>query len=107
MATGSAVEGEIGVAVSGIRSLEDYARVSDYLAGLTAIASVAPRRLDDDTAVFGLRLRGSLDNVDRAIRLGGVLRPAAAPVAPPVGTGPQPEGEGEIRRVVLSYQLGP
>ncbi len=107
VATGSAVEGEIGVAVSGIRSLEDYARVSDYLAGLTAIASVAPRRLDDDTAVFGLRLRGSLDNVDRAIRLGGVLRPAAAPVAPPVGTGPQPEGEGEIRRVVLSYQLGP
>ncbi|MGD8976101.1 MAG: DUF2066 domain-containing protein [Gammaproteobacteria bacterium] len=105
VATGAAVEGEIGIAVSGIRSLEDFARVSDYLGGLTAIDSMAPRRLDGDTAVFGVRLRGSLDNVDRAIRLGGLLRPDETPIPPGPEVGTTAEGDNEIRRVALSYQL--
>ena len=107
VATGAAVEGEIGIAVSGIRSLEDFARVSDYLDGLTAIDSLAPRRLDGDTAVFGVRLRGSLDNVDRAIRLGGLLRPDETPIPPGPDVGTPAGGDNEIRRVALSYQLGP
>jgi hypothetical protein len=105
VATGAAVEGEIGIAVSGIRNLEDYARVSQYLGSLTAIVSMAPRRLDGDTAVFGARLRGSLDNVDRAIRLGGMLRPDESPAPPVPDAGSGPDVDSEIRRVALSYQL--
>jgi hypothetical protein len=103
VATGAAVEGEIGLSVAGIGNLEDYARVSRYLEGITAIASIGLRQLDGDTAVFGLRLRGSLDNVDGAIRLGGVLLPAER--VEQVGQDSQTGGAGDARPVILSYQL--
>jgi hypothetical protein len=103
VATGAAVEGEIGLSVAGIRNLEDYARVSRYLEGITAIASLGLRQLQDDTVIFGLRLRGSVDNVDRAIRLGGVLQPAERVEQP--GPGSQSGGSGDTRPVILSYQL--
>ncbi len=102
VATGAAVEGEVGLAVTNISSLADYGRVLAYLEGLTAVRSVHVRRLRDDTAVFGLQLIGSLENVDRAIRLGNMLRPE---------TGAKPEfstpGTSDARPVVLVYRLLP
>lgn len=102
VATEAAVEGEVGLAVSGLDSLSDYGRVLRHLEGVTAIDSVAVRRLQDDTAEFGIRLRGSLDNVDRAIRLGGLLRPG-------VRTRPlDPQAQdtaSDIRPVALNYRL--
>ncbi|MGB5210927.1 MAG: DUF2066 domain-containing protein [Gammaproteobacteria bacterium] len=103
VATGAAVEGEIGLSVAGINSLEEYARVNRYLEGITAIESIGLRQLQDDIAVFGLRLRGSLDNVDRAIRLGGVLLPAER--GDQMGQGALVSGPGDTRPVVLSYRL--
>lgn len=102
VATGAAVEGEVGLAVSGLESLSDYGRVLRHLEGVTAIDSVAVRRLQDDTAEFGIRLRGSLDNVDRAIRLGGVLQPETG--TRPPATQP-PDASSDIRSVALSYRL--
>lgn len=98
--TGAAVQGEVGVAVRGIGSLSDYGRVLDYLEGLTAVKSVSVRRLRDETVVFGLDLIGSLDNVDRAIRLGNLLRPEAG--ATPDAIAPDAP---DIRPVLLTYRL--
>lgn len=104
VATEAAVEGEVGLAVSGLQTLSDYGRVLRHLEGMTAIDSVAVRRLHDDTAEFGIRLRGSLDNVDRAIRLGGLLRPELRATAP----GPAaPDGGADQRPVALTYRLEP
>ena len=98
--TGAAVEGEIGLAVRGISSVEDYGRVLAYLERLTAVRSVQVRSLSKDTVVFGLELIGSLENVDRAIRLGSLLSSddTTTPAGPVTGT-------PETRPVVLSYRL--
>ncbi len=100
--TGAAVEGEIGLAVTNVSSLADYARVLAYLERLTAVRAVNVRRLRDDTAVFGLQLIGSLENVDRAIRLGSLLSPEAGarPDLPTIGV-------PGSRPVVLTYRLLP
>lgn len=100
--TGAAVEGEVGLAVTNISSLADYGRVLSYLQGLTAVRSVNVRRLQGDSAVFGLQLIGSLENVDRAIRLGNLLQPETG-IPPDVST---PDTPG-ARRVMLVYRLLP
>jgi hypothetical protein len=102
VATDAALEGEIGLAVTGVADYADFRRVVRFLEGLTAIEHVSVRGLDGEEVIFGLALRGSLDNVDQAIRLGGLLEadPAGLPGAPGAA------GEGE-RRVALAYRLGP
>jgi hypothetical protein len=100
--TGAAVEGEIGLAVNGVGSLDDYGRVLAYLEGLTAVSAVSVRRLEDDTVEFGMRLIGSLENVDRAIRLGGMLQSDG-----PVVVDPDPDARPGARPVMLSYRLVP
>jgi hypothetical protein len=100
--TGAAVEGEVGLAVTNISSLADYGRVLSYLEGLTAVRSVNVRRLQDDSAVFGLQLIGSLENLDRAIRLGNLLQPATG-VGLPFSTSDMPG----VRPVSLIYRLLP
>jgi hypothetical protein len=98
--TGAAVAGEIGLEVRGVDSLDDYGRVLAYLERLTAVSSVSVRRLQDDTVEFGMRLIGSLQNVDRAIRLGGVLRSEG-----PVTADPDAVDTVGGRPVMLSYRL--
>jgi hypothetical protein len=98
--TGAAVEGEIGLAVHGVSSLEDYGRVLAYLEGLTAVRSVQVRALRGDTVVFGLELIGSIENVDRAIRLGSLL--GSDETGAPNASAPDLPG---MRRVLLSYRL--
>lgn len=103
VATGAALEGEIGVAIAGIESLQDYGRTLRYLEGLTAIETVSVRRIEGDKAVFGLRLRGNLENVDQAIRLGGVLKPDLDGTT---GSEGGPGGADDTqRRVALAYRL--
>lgn len=102
VATGAAVEGEVGLAVTNISSLADYARTLSFLEGLTAVRSVSVRRLQDDTVIFGLQLIGSVENVDRAIRLANLLQPQ---------TGARPDFSApdspDSRPVVLFYRLLP
>lgn len=100
--TGAAVQGEVGLAVRGVESLGDYGRVLRYLEGLTAVRSVSVRRLSEDTVIFGLDLIGSLDNVDRAIRLGNILHPDAD--ASPEAIAPDAP---DTRPVLLTYRLAP
>jgi hypothetical protein len=58
------------------------------------------RSLRNDTVVFGLELLGSVENVDRAIRLGSLLQADSAG-AP---DGPTP-GLPDARPVLLNYRL--
>jgi hypothetical protein len=69
---------------------------------LTAVSAVSVRRLEDDTVEFGMRLIGSLENVDRAIRLGGMLQSDG-----PVVVDPDPDARPGARPVMLSYRLVP
>lgn len=96
--TGAAVQGEIGLRVNGVDSLEEYARVFKYLEALTAVREVFLRQLEDETAEFGMSLIGSVENVDRAIRLGGMLQ-SEGPVML------DPDASGGARPVMLSYRL--
>lgn len=98
--TGAAVEGEVGLAVHGVNSLEGYGRVLAYLEGLTAVRSVQVRALRGDTVVFGLALMGSIENVERAIRLGSLLDSDGT--GAPDASAPDLPG---MRRVLLSYRL--
>lgn len=102
VATDAALEGEVGLAVAGVADFDDFGRVLRFLQGLTAIERVSVRSLDEGEVVFGLELRGNLDNVDQAIRLGGVLepdelRPGGLPAA----------DSGDQRPVALAYRLAP
>ena len=92
----------MGLAVTNVSSLADYARVMAYLEGLTAVRAVSVRSLKGDGVVFGLQLIGSVENVDRAIRLGNLLQPD------PRGRGQfaTPEAAG-ARPVALAYRLQP
>lgn len=101
VATDAALEGEVGLAVTGVGSYGDFERVLRFLEEVTAVEHVSVRSLKDDEVIFGLTLRGSLENVDQAIRLGGLLR---ADVDRPPGS-PDAGGDDE-RRVALAYRLG-
>lgn len=65
--------GSAVVAVDRITGLEDYARVMNYLAGMTTVSSVSPLRITGNSAVFKLELAGSLDNFRRGMNLAGWL----------------------------------
>lgn len=93
-ATGEAAQGEVSLAVTGIGGMADYGTVLRHLEHLTAVNRVSVLRLDGDRVVFGLRLKGSVNNLDQAIRLAGLLRP----VAPTETPGPRP--------AQLSYRFG-
>ncbi len=102
VATGAALEGEVGISIADIGTLKDYGRVLSYLESLTAVETVSVRRVHGDQAIFGLSLRGSLENVDQAIRLGGLLRREQSPTETP--DIPAEPGSAE-RRVALAYRL--
>jgi hypothetical protein len=102
VATSAALEGEVGISIAAIENLVDYGRVLSYLESLTAVEAVSVRGIQGDQAVFGLRLRGNLENVDQAIRLGGLLRREQGPTTTP--DSPDEPGSME-RRVALAYRL--
>jgi hypothetical protein len=103
VATDAALEGEVGLAVSGVGDYGAFRRVLRFLEGLTAVERVSVRALEEDEVVFGLQLRGNLDNVDQAIRLGGFLTPDEIRTEP----GPTPVAGDDQRRVALAYRLAP
>jgi len=65
----------VNVSVTGINSVDAYAKVLAYLSGLTAVKSVQVTRVENGTVSFSLDTRGSLDNLLQAALLGDVLRP--------------------------------
>jgi hypothetical protein len=71
----AAAAGPLRLEVAGIGSAADYARVSKYLAGLSAVSSAEVVELADGVAVYTLNLRGDRSALQQAIALDSLLRP--------------------------------
>jgi len=77
------------LAVNGVRSLKDFARVSKYLSSLEVVKDIHPTTIRDDNARFRLDIRGNAEGLAQTIKLGSVLQeqqvtiesPAANPSA--------------------------
>jgi len=65
--------------VEGVQSLEDYARVSKYLASLAPVEQVQVARISGQEAEFDLQLRAADRNLLQVIALGKLLQPAGDP----------------------------
>lgn len=92
--------------ISGVDTLEDYARLSAYLKNLDRISHYRPYRVEPGLATYWLKLRGSPQDLERLIELGGILDKTAVPdsVAPslrPVVTSVNSPA------LILHYQLLP
>jgi len=61
--------------VSGVDSLSDYARLSAYLRGLTAVVGVQVEQVAGAEIDYALKLSGSLDDLTRTVTIGTVLEP--------------------------------
>lgn len=92
--------------VSGVDTLEGYARIASYLTGLDRISRFRPYRIEPGRISFWLQLRGSPGDLERLIALGGILDKTAAPntvtpsVRPVAASGSSPA-------LILYYQLLP
>jgi hypothetical protein len=72
------------VAVTGIDSLGDYARVYDYLEGLSLVRHIGIQRIAGNTMVFHLQLQGDAGRLPGIIDLNSTLRPLALEDTPAV-----------------------
>jgi len=59
--------------IEGVESLDDYARVKEYIEGLVRIRSFALREILPDELLFDLEVRGGVGEFERAVALGDVL----------------------------------
>lgn len=85
------------LAVDGLNSARSFARVSNYLAELTAVKTVVPAFINQDFAVFKIELSGDAKVLGRSIALADVLAvdEASSALALPYADGGQ----------VLGYRL--
>jgi hypothetical protein len=67
------------LSVAGVDTLEDYARLNDYIANLSLVNSFWPNRIEPGHLSFWIKLRGDPLALERLIRLGGVLQKVATP----------------------------
>ncbi|MDH3646202.1 MAG: DUF2066 domain-containing protein [Gammaproteobacteria bacterium] len=72
------------LAVTGISSLGDYARVSDYLESLSLVRHLGIQRIAGDTVVFDLQLQGDPSRLPRIIDLNDTLRRLATEETPSI-----------------------
>lgn len=67
---------QVTVAVDGVRSMDDYNRLMDYLNRLTIVKRAEPVATEDDRLTLQLSLLAGLDRFDQIIAIGEVLQPA-------------------------------
>ncbi|MDE2089173.1 MAG: DUF2066 domain-containing protein [Gammaproteobacteria bacterium] len=95
------------VDVDGVTSLQDYVRVSRYLATLTSVVQVQPYQVDASSVGFQVDARGGGGYLAQEIGLGHTLLPEAATTTPPVSVN-APAGAGAASPAtppVLRYRL--
>lgn len=78
--TVSGTSGDTLLHVTDVRSLEDYARVTKYLATLAAVEKVQLLRIEGGAALFRVDAQGGMQRLANDIRLGSTL--VAEPVDP-------------------------
>jgi hypothetical protein len=65
----------VTISVDGVDSLTDYARLGDYLAGLTAVIAVQVEKVAGNSVQYVLQLNGSLQDFTHTVSIGTVLEP--------------------------------
>jgi len=80
VARGSGYTNTVSISVSGVDSLSDYARLSAYLKGLTAVSGMQVERVAGAEIDCALQLNGSLDDLTRTVTIGTVLEPVASDI---------------------------
>ena len=68
----------VSITVTGVDSLADYARLGDYLAGLTAVVAVQVQKVAGNDIQYALQLNGSLQDLTQTVSIGTVLEPLPA-----------------------------
>ncbi len=63
----------LSVRIQDVATLDDYARVKEYIEGLVRIRSFALREILPEELVFDLEVRGDVGEFERAVALGNVL----------------------------------
>jgi uncharacterized protein len=97
----------VPLVVQGVTSLDIYAKVLSYLTGLTAVRAVHVQRMAGGSAYFTVDAHGSLDNLQSAVMLGGLLAPMDA-TAPAAGTGDNGAvATASVPAQTLSYRYVP
>jgi hypothetical protein len=71
------VGNRVNVSVEGINTLAAYARVTDYLASLTAVRQLQVEQVAGTSVDYVLQLNGTLQGLTQTITIGTVLEPAA------------------------------
>ncbi|MDE2108921.1 MAG: hypothetical protein KGJ20_06920, partial [Gammaproteobacteria bacterium] len=71
----------VTLSVSGIGSVDAYAKVLAYLGQLTPVKSAQVTRVENHTVYFSLDTRGNLANLQQAVLLGDLLKTAAPAAA--------------------------
>lgn len=74
--------GVVVLAVTGVSSLKDYARVSSYLKSLELVKDIQPTTINSDSARFRLDIRGNAESLAQTIRLGNVLQQEQITIEP-------------------------
>ena len=81
--------GEVILAVTGVTSLKDYARVSSYLGSLELVKDIQPTVIENNSARFRLDIRGNAEGLAQTIKLGNVLQEEQIIIeAPAINTSP-------------------
>lgn len=81
VSAGSVIGNTVTISVQDIDTLADYARVTNYLAALTAIGQLQVQQVKDSTVQYSLQLNGTLPGLTQTIAIGTVLEPV--PMAAP------------------------
>jgi uncharacterized protein len=68
----------VTVSIKGVNTLADYARLSEYLAGLTAVVDVQVAKVAGTEIQYALQLNGSLQDLIHTVTIGTVLEPLAS-----------------------------
>jgi hypothetical protein len=74
-------EGSIEIRVSGIRTVDDYARTLAYLQSLDQVSKLALHAARDDEVAFRMQVLGGSEGLRRVASFGGVLAADVAPQA--------------------------
>lgn len=81
----------VALSVQGVSTLDIYAKVLAYLNGLTPVRAVHVQRMAQGSAYFTLDAHGTLEGLQSALVLGGLLTPAdsttPAPATAPMASG--------------------
>lgn len=80
LAADSTDQDGVALQVDGIDKLDAYAKVLAYLGSLTPVRAVHVERVAGGSVYYSLDIHGSLDNLESALALGGLLSDAATTV---------------------------